>query len=383
MGDSAVEVWFRGEGVGVAPSSVGGHEHDFGDGVYYTDKEDIAAVYASRRAPTAADQRVWMVNVERSSMGRVLDLSTDARWNSFMTSTKDPMLMGRSRLDFLKIKQELYGQYFREFLKLNKIEIRGYDAVIGPEYNLGGRQLCILHRNGQSSSLALRFTGLRRPATAVVRWTVNTSAGKEVLPIKINPKVNSRWTSARRIGGTAAVIGVSIILNYLGNKLIGHIHEGIIRDAIKGFEPEIQKRIANQKRRALELLADGKKAYAVVTYIITYYYTLDPDPVGGGWDQSAPGVKLDSVQIGSTEMNGSWETKTDTNFGQRVERTPYAFSAELSVDKEDVESYVAARDEIKWYENALKNENLNQQDKDRLTKEKKILDDKMQELFGN
>src|SRR5262249_21541136 len=142
MGSS---IWFRGEGLGVPPAKAGGHLHDFGDGMYLTDREDIAQVYASRRSPGVEYQRVWKVTLDQQTLGRVLDLTLDSRWTKFMNDTRDPHLLGKSRLEYVKIKQELYGQFFEEFLHTNKINIRNYDAVIGPEYNLGGKQLCILH----------------------------------------------------------------------------------------------------------------------------------------------------------------------------------------------------------------------------------------------
>jgi hypothetical protein len=162
---SNYEVWFRGEGAGVAPSRPGGSLHDFGDGLYFTDSEDVAKIYAAKRMATVESRLVFSLTLERSSLGRVLDLTADSRWHKFMTASNDPLLVGRSRLSLYRIKQELYGQFFEEFLKENKIDISSFDAVIGPEYNLGGKQLCILYKNGQPSKLALRLrAALPQPA---------------------------------------------------------------------------------------------------------------------------------------------------------------------------------------------------------------------------
>src|SRR5262245_16304618 len=147
------EIWLRGEGAGVAPSKPGGSLHDFGDGVYYTDRLDIAEIYATRRATTPDGRRVWSVTIKRASLGRVLDLTMDARWHNFMTNTSEKFLLGKSRMDFLKTKQELYGQFFKEFAARHKIDLDSFDVIIGPEYNLGGRQLCIRYKNGQPTKL--------------------------------------------------------------------------------------------------------------------------------------------------------------------------------------------------------------------------------------
>src|SRR5713101_5397897 len=113
------EKWWRGEGAGVDPSKPGGGDlHDLGDGLYLKDTEDVAWQYAKLRAPGYKEYRVWQVTVDRQTLGRVLDLTMDSRWTRFMT---EPMVPGstnptlkRNRLYFLRIKYELYGQFFEE-----------------------------------------------------------------------------------------------------------------------------------------------------------------------------------------------------------------------------------------------------------------------------
>ena len=53
MAEDSYETWFRGEGAGVAPGKPGGSSHDFGDGMYLTDRQNVAEVYAARRAAGA------------------------------------------------------------------------------------------------------------------------------------------------------------------------------------------------------------------------------------------------------------------------------------------------------------------------------------------
>ena len=79
---------FRGKVVGVEPSRSGDDLHDFGDGFYLTDRKDVANVYAQKRSFDPSKYRILTVAIERSSLGNVLDLTMDSRWQLFMTETK-------------------------------------------------------------------------------------------------------------------------------------------------------------------------------------------------------------------------------------------------------------------------------------------------------
>ena len=59
------ETWFRGEGVGVAPNPAGKNLLDYGDGLYLSDKEDVALQYAKLRAP---GDKSWQVCKRRSTV---------------------------------------------------------------------------------------------------------------------------------------------------------------------------------------------------------------------------------------------------------------------------------------------------------------------------
>src|SRR5579862_6511176 len=89
-------IWFRGEGVGVLPAAPGSVLHDFGEGVYFTDKVEVAKAYARLRAPLLQQQRVYSVSIEMKSM-RILDLRSDSRWLAFTKPAK-PGLMGIERI---------------------------------------------------------------------------------------------------------------------------------------------------------------------------------------------------------------------------------------------------------------------------------------------
>jgi hypothetical protein len=80
--------WYRGEGVNIPPAQAGKMTHDLADGLYFADTLDGAKPFA-RRAPDPADQRLYQVKVDLSSM-TVLNLSTDKRWENYMKEPVSP-----------------------------------------------------------------------------------------------------------------------------------------------------------------------------------------------------------------------------------------------------------------------------------------------------
>ncbi len=149
------EIWYRGQSNTVAPSEPGGSIHDFGDGMYLTDSREVAEQYARTRVEDGGGQpEVLTINIERSELGKVLDLSSDPRWQRFLSH---PQVPGRPDLtpeNLIKMANENYGRFFEQFVRKNKIRIKEYDAVIGPEFVRGGTQLAILHKNDGPSPLA-------------------------------------------------------------------------------------------------------------------------------------------------------------------------------------------------------------------------------------
>jgi len=97
------ETWFRGEGVGVAPNPAGKNLLDYGDGLYLSDKEDVALQYAKLRAPGDKSWQVLQATIDRQSLGRVLALTTDPRWQKIMTQ---PMYPGMNNANLNKSRLE-------------------------------------------------------------------------------------------------------------------------------------------------------------------------------------------------------------------------------------------------------------------------------------
>lgn len=200
--------WFRGESTQWSPPKAGANIHDFGDGLYFADTRAVAATYASTRcSKDGGDAQVFSAVFRSGELGRVLDLygnqpvgknRTPIReaWNTYLAT---PLIPGRPELApivRIKAQNEAYHTFFQEFLRTHGLKLSDYDAVIGPEFVRGGKQLAILAR-GESSSIAKlararmsligpgaivnstsspqikasvvrrRFSGLRRDATPV------------------------------------------------------------------------------------------------------------------------------------------------------------------------------------------------------------------------
>lgn len=137
----APETWYRGEAEGVAPAKPGSVIHDFGDGLYLTDDPALAAKYANIRAGrTPATGQVVAATFERTLLGRVLDLSTDPRWATYMRETTPS---GNTHEQLIRMANENYWRFFHEFLRRHGLVLENFDTIIGPEYVRNGTQICI------------------------------------------------------------------------------------------------------------------------------------------------------------------------------------------------------------------------------------------------
>jgi hypothetical protein len=154
---NGVEIWYRGEGVGVPRTTPGSTDpHDIGDGYYLTDNFESAKAYANLRAFDSADQRLFSVKINRSSL-RILDLTNNRAWQEFVKPI-EPLLRGGAPKN--------YGQILANFINANKIYLNQYDAVIGLDYLRGGKQMSILLKGGKPSPLEVSIRGRIQPLTS-------------------------------------------------------------------------------------------------------------------------------------------------------------------------------------------------------------------------
>ena len=201
------EVWFRGQSSTVAPSSPGTDLHDFGDGVYFTDSLDVARRYAALRVSEGGGTpQVFSVSVERSQLGSVLDLTKDQRWSTFMARRASPSSPTFEQI-IRTVGNENYGRFFDAFVSENRIQLRDFDAVIGPEMVRGGTQMCLLNRGGRMTPSAVQ---LRQQMRLVPRGANGLSISIPSVEAPISLQPNSRL---RRVAGNqAAVAGLGMMI---------------------------------------------------------------------------------------------------------------------------------------------------------------------------
>lgn len=165
------ETWYRGEATcGAASKPGGGALHDIGEGVYFTSDKEVAKQYADTRAAKLGSKessRAYRVDMDMSKM-RILDLTKNPKWNNYLSRKQTATHTTR---DLIKLANENYSRFFEAFMKEQKLSLRNYDAVIGQEFVRGGKQLCVLLRNGRQTSL---HTEIRS------KFSLIYSGGKEV-----------------------------------------------------------------------------------------------------------------------------------------------------------------------------------------------------------
>ncbi|HTH37308.1 MAG TPA: hypothetical protein VL572_05040 [Pyrinomonadaceae bacterium] len=238
------ENWFRGEAAGGPVSSAGGSIHDFGDGTYLTDSFAVAKLYAQTRTSDPTKQVVLSTTLDTASLGRVLDLRTDARWADYF---KGPG--GQQALDIIKTGRmnEMYGKTFESFLKHNNIDRNQYDAIIGPEYVRGGNQLCLVHKDGKPTPLVDKVRGTFKVVTSVP----NGPSQPPIVPNKGMTKMPDLSGMPKSMGGrimrnqnVAAAIGTALAggIQWIGDKGIAMRIEDDLQTKYKAGIEAILKR---------------------------------------------------------------------------------------------------------------------------------------------
>jgi len=156
LAEPGYELWFRGQSTAAPPvlgSQVGGH--DLSDGVYYTNDAKVAEEYANVRVrENGGTKQVVQVYVGPSDLGRALNLTKDPRWQKYLDTPQIPGRMDLTPRAMIKMANQNYPLLFEAFIKAEKIQISQYDAIIAEEFVRGGKQLCILHKNGAPSPIA-------------------------------------------------------------------------------------------------------------------------------------------------------------------------------------------------------------------------------------
>lgn len=370
------DTWFRGEGFDVKPAGAGNVDNDIGDGMYLTDKLEVAKQYARDRSPNPDNQRVFKVSVNQGDM-KVLDLTTDPRWKKHMTFPTPPTdSSGKWSTPEAELRQfpasKNYKQHFENFLTVNKINLNDYDAVIGEEYKNGGKQLCVLFKNKQPSpiqgKLRLRFISIGFAPTST------SPKGSLQFGGKIGPGL-------KIVGGTLVSVGVGLLIGWLLQKL----EKADIEMQMKEHSPKIDADVQSQKRKSLQFLIDGKQAFATVLFSLTSY--TQPDSMMGGGAggilDTIPNLRYESLEITDSEVKTPDKTDfTDFPGGVSMKKIFHTVSIAISYSQQEVELYRSYLKEINWFDEQLKF-SPSAQDTDRLNKDRKALVEKMESALSN
>lgn len=241
------EVWYRGQSDPHKPARPGGSIHDFGDGLYMTDSRQVADQYADTRAKANGGRPVVLVlHVERSDLGRVLDLTNDPRWKRFLETPQIPGRPASTPGRLIKLANENYGRFFQNFVRQNHIRLQSYDAVLGPEFVRGGNQLCILHPRGAPSSISVRLQAVMRPVGV--------------------PAVNGarvEWVPGSRLVAQATRQG--IVGNQAAMAVIGQMVGGAIQSiGDAGIRWRVEKALKTTHAPAIERILAGGGGVLVV-----------------------------------------------------------------------------------------------------------------------
>ena len=246
---------------------------------------------------------------------------------------------------------EHYNDFFNGFLKVNKIDLNQYDAVVGPLIQHGGNQMCVLNKNGQPSALAVRLRALWTPVGPAI--TPATPKGFLRFGGKLGPGLKT-------VGGGILALAISLFLQWLLGKFMEAVIRSEINRQLANLEPEVQAKIQQSKSQVLFILADGRKAFAELRFAVESVTTPDFSPAGVGniaGQSGFPKVSLSDFRItdqelpkggvadGShSEMAGSY-ARADTDF--------FKMTVALGATDEEVSLFRAYLDEINWYDEQL------------------------------
>ena len=281
----ARETWWRGAGEGVAPSSPGGAVHDFGDGLYLTNEEAVARRYAALRAGEKTTPQLFKIDLERGALGRVLDLTKDARWTEFMRRPAFPG--GPTQRSLIEMANENYWSFFRAFLAENKLTLADFDAVIGPEFVRGATQICI-----RNPELQAQFRANMVPVPLAGEATAAPARPAVVEPVvapaepAVAEPASAKPTSG--VGNAIVANGASLaltgILLYMGHLLAKQERENIRRGWKLEVVPHVLRtmQFLEHRWRFKPETRPSRQTYLVVIYSISFEKESGSEWVPGG-----------------------------------------------------------------------------------------------------
>ncbi len=202
------DIWYRGEGTGVAPAAPGSVIHDFGDGLYMTDSPALAAEYAALRSGSMEGSAplVLAADIESSSLGRILNLLSDTRWQQFLAES--PIPGGPTHQALIQMANENYEAIFQNFLQRNNLHLENFDTVIGQEFVRGGTQICVRNPSIVSQIRAALRPYVPSAAGATTSRPGSSASEPPTTPVSVATRYNILNTTVNEAGNTVAEVEI-------------------------------------------------------------------------------------------------------------------------------------------------------------------------------
>ena len=273
---------------------------------------------------------------------------------------------GQTTESFLKRfpASQNYKGFFEGFLQQNNISLDHFDAVIGYEYRSGGKQMCILFKGEQPSSLQGKLRTLFVPIG--FEQVPKTPPGRLRFAGRIGPGM-------KVAGGAIIGIAVGLLLRWLVGKFLDKINREEIERQFAALRPEIERDIRAKKEEALWLVSGGAKAFAVVRMATTTF-----TDVTGEQGPSTPELSYVSLQVSDTEINGPDGSERNSSIpAVLIDKDYFNMSFAMTFSDEEVNLYRAYIKEMQWYDAQIMSA-PSAQDQQRLASDREELMRKMQ-----
>jgi len=241
--------------------------------------------------------------------------------------------------------------------------VKGPSNVTIAVSNAGGQSTGVGGRLSKSGVQFIDYNAAPKPAPA------GGQSKPSVAPRSVTPPAGRLGAGVRALGGSLAMLGISILANLLRAKL----EQSRLEDAMKKLEPKIREKLEGQAVRVLEIQSAGRKAFGIVTIVVVEHTAINI--ASGNMMSGLLEVQLTDVTIGDKEApreKAKGELRMERNPIGNTAYQPYTYSFELAAfPKEQVDVYRALKQELQWYEDQLTNNpTLAPQDRSRLSLDK-------------
>jgi hypothetical protein len=183
------------------------------------------------------------------------------------------------------------------------------------------------------------------------------------------------------VGGFVINVAINVVIAYLVQKLREKVDEALIRKQMReDIGPEIDRFMAAHQRMVLDNLASGEQAYVTATLEVRSVQLPKYDDAV----MSLPVVQLGSLMISHKDSSSTAPKRSvETGYSGTITYiNEITFSTEVGVPKDDVEDYRDVLQQMKWYEDKLKDKTFAEADRDQFKKQYYSLLDWADKRYG-